>query len=199
MKSILHTTLRNYSKFPIDIVWENAQDLEHVAYLHAHTNQSFKLLHIDKESGSSFEYDMMIYRTVRRFFFFTFHTFGFRKIISRYNIHQMEYIPLFGMTTALNSLLISTGNPETPTMLLDEVVMELPGALSFLRNYFTKALKRHTAIQCGEDESFRERRDLLKTKGIKLPFSLFNDSHWNELCGKFKETLSKGGPLVVAR
>jgi hypothetical protein len=33
--------LRNRSHYPIDIVWENAQDLEHVPYLHRATNSAF--------------------------------------------------------------------------------------------------------------------------------------------------------------
>jgi hypothetical protein len=187
MKATLHTTVRNYSRFPIDIVWENAKDLEHVAFLHAKTNKAFYLLHVGKEPGSNFEYDIMIYRTVRRFFFLTFHTFGFRKIVSQYQIPQMEYVPLLGMTTALNSMLISTTNHETPTLLLDEIVMEVPRHLRFLKNYLVKALQRHTAIQCREDEPFRERRALLKAKDIKLPFSIFSESQWTELCGQFKE------------
>jgi hypothetical protein len=182
--------IKNRSRFPIDIVWENAQDLEHVAFLHSRTNKEFHLLYAGKGKDSAFEYDIMIYRAKRRLlYFFSFQSFGFRKIIADYNIRQVEYIPLFGTTSSLNSLLFKTDDPEYPTLMLDEVVMEVPWVLVLLKGLVIRLLRRHTRIQCSEDEPFRERRALLRLKGIKLPYRIFNESAWERLCLKFEEQL----------
>ncbi len=188
-KSQLHTEVRNYSRYSIDLVWDNAKDLEHVAYLHSNTNKEFKLLYVGQDPTGKHEYDVMIYRTKRRFYFLNFETFGFRRIMSKYQIHQLEYIPLLGITTALNSLLYRTNESEHPTLMLDEVIMEMPMFLAPLKGYFAHALKRHTTIQCSEDEPFRARRLQLKEKNIFFPFSIFNKSQWSELTSQFSASL----------
>ena len=186
----IHTVIKNYSRYPRDIVWENAQDIEHVSCLHSRTNKSFDLLYAGKESGSRYQYDTLIYKTTRRVYFLTIHTFGFRRILSDYHIQQIEHIPLLGVTSALNSLLRETENSEYPTMLLDEVVMEVPPIMAWFKKYIIKSLQRHTAIQCQEDETFRERRFLLQQKEIKLPFRIFNQSTYSLLCAQFRESIS---------
>jgi len=186
----IRTVIQNRSRFPIDIVWENAQDLEHVAFLHSSTNKEFHLLYAGKEKESAYEYDILVYRAKRRlFYFFSFQSFGFRRIVAEYNIHQVECIPLFSTISSLNSLLLKSDDPEYPTLMVDEVVMEVPWFFVFLKTWIIRSLHRHARIQCSEDEPFRERRALLQRKGINLPFRIFNESAWDRLCGKFEERL----------
>lgn len=189
MKSKFSAQIKNYSRYSIDLVWENAKDLEHVAYLHSRTNKQFHLLFAGKFSENEQEYDVLVYRTRRRFHFLTFETFGFRKIIANHNIHQLEYIPLLGITSCLNSLLFPTGNEELPTLMLDEVVWEVPAWMTPFKNYLIGALKRHTKLQCAEDEPFRARRRDLAERSIKLPFSIFNTSKLTELSQHFRASL----------
>lgn len=182
--------IKNLSRYPIESVWENAKDLEHVAYLHARTNHSFHLLYQGKLTERGHEYDVMVYRTRRKFHFLTFETFGFRKIISEHNIHQLEYIPWLGITSCLNSLLFKNNDPKFPTVMVDEVVWEMPKIFAPLKNYFISALRRHTKLQCEEDEPFRARRCELRERGIKLPFSVFSIAKLDELSRLF--TLKTG-------
>lgn len=189
MKTKFSAQIKNYSRYSIDLVWENAKDLEHVAYLHSRTNKAFHLLFVGKFSENDHEYDVMVYRTRRKFRFLTFETFGFRKISATYNIHQMEYIPLLGITSCLNSLLYKTNDQAHPTLMLDEVVWEIPVWLSPLKNYFINALKRHTKLQCEEDEPFRERRKELKERSIKMPLSIFNLSKLEEMSALFRASI----------
>lgn len=187
MKTIsIRIVLKNYSKFPIDTVWENAKDLEHVGFLHSNTNAFFQLLHVEKSKDSPHEYDTMVYRTVRKLKFLRFNGSGFRKIISEFNIRQVEYVPFLKIYTCLNSLLFVNPNPNYPTVMVDEVVLIVPWYLGFLSEFFRKSLLRHTRIQCLEDEPFRARRTLLKSKGIKLPFSLFNQTFLEEIAPQFQ-------------
>lgn len=190
MKTHFRAEIRNYSRYPIDLVWENAKDLEHVAFLHSRTNKEFHLLFAGKLSEREHEYDMLVYRTRRRFHFLSFETFGFRKIVDRYNIHQLEYIPLLGITSSLNSLLFKNESAEFPTVMVDEVVWEVPKIYAPLKNYLIGALRRHTKIQCQEDEPFRARRQELEQRGIRLPLSIFNRSKLDELSGLFQLSLS---------
>ena len=189
--TLLKTRIKNLSRYSIDIVWENAKDLEHIAYLHGKTNKFFQLMYVGSDPIGPQEYDVLIYRSVRKLFFLRINTFGFRRIISEYNIHQVEYIPLLGVTSALNSLLFRGGDSEFPTVMVDEVVMEMPTWMGFLKPYFKRAVKRHAAIQCQEDETFRERRQVLKKRGINLPFSLFNKSQSDKITKNFTDQLSQ--------
>lgn len=187
MKKIsFRTVVENKSRYEIDLVWENAKDLEHVGFLHRNTNAAFKLMAVEKQKYSTHEYDQMFYRTTRKMFFFRFQTTGYRKIIQKYNLQQIEYIPLFGITTCLNSLLFPSADKAFPTRMVDEVVMEIPWVLKPLVAYFRKALKRHTAIQCQEDEPFRARRKLLHERGIVFPFSIFNEPQFKTLAQQFE-------------
>ena len=186
---IIRAVVRNLSRYPIDAVWENAQDLEHVTILHPETNKSFTLLHAEKHKDSSNTYDVLVYRATRKVYFMTLGTFGFRRIVKKYQINQVEYLPILGVTTALNSLLVKTGDPAHPTLLLDEVLLDVPALLYPLRGRIIASLQRHAAIQCRQDEPFRQRRELLREKGIDLPFRLFNESVFSELTSRFQETL----------
>jgi hypothetical protein len=181
----IRTEIKNYSRFDIDLVWENAQDIEHLAFLHSATNDQFHLLHSSRQENSRFAYDVLIYRAVRKFFFFKFNAFGFRMILKDYQIQQVEYIPALHITQALNSLLRQNQDKEFPTEMLDEVVMEVPPIFFWLKRRLIAALKRHTAIQCAQDEPFRQRRKELKERKINIPFSLFNESAFLRLTRQF--------------
>jgi len=187
----IQTTIRNYSRYPIQIVWENAQDLEHVAYLHSRTNRFFEMLYAGNESGSKYEYDVLVYRTVRKFYFPGISTFGLRRIVGEHNIYQIEHIPLLGMTTALNSMLVPNSDPEFPTIMVDEVVIEIPRWMSFMKSFLLKTMHRHAGIQFSEDEPFRERRQILQRRKISLPFSLFNRTRFDQLTEKFKVKINE--------
>lgn len=190
MKTIvIRTVVENKSRYGIDFVWENAQDLEHVAYLHGNTNSSFELLHVEKVPTSPWQYKVMVYRGVRKLFFLRFQAFGFRTIISDNNLHQVEHIPLLRIRSALNSMLVATGDPEFPTLMRDEVVMEVPWYMAPLKNYLQRALKRHASIQCQEDEPFRARRTELKRRGVNLPYRIFFESTYERLTARFQEKL----------
>lgn len=186
-KCIIHIKVENKSRHSVETVWENAKDLEHVGYLHSRTNKFFQLMHVEMNKAAPLEYTLMIFRTLRRFHFLSFDTFGFRKIMAPYNLYQLEYIPLLRTTIALNSIVKPSSDPEFPTILLDEVIMEVPKIMGGLKTYFTNALKRHTAIQCSEDEPYRERRTLLKQKRLSFPFSVLNLGQWADLTSHFTE------------
>lgn len=191
MTKLIRTEIRNHSRFPIEIVWENAKDLEHVAYLHGKTNQSFQLMHVESVEGSQHEYSLLVYRCVRKLGPLRFNSFGFRKIVSEHNIYQLEYTPLLGITTALNSLLFRSQDATHPTLMLDEVVMKVPWFFAPLETYLKKAMHEHANIQCSEDEPFRARRKVLQERGVRLPFSIFNESEWKSLTALFQVRLDQ--------
>jgi hypothetical protein len=187
---LIHTVLRNYSRYPRDVVWENAQDLEHVNFLHRNTNADFRLIAVTRDKESPYEYDSMVYEATRKVKFFRLRAFGFRRIVRDYNIHQIEHLPVLGVRSALNSLLLESGDPAKPTLMMDEVVMEVPRALSWLKGYILRSLARHAATQCEEDEPFRERRVQLREHGINLPFRLFSEPLESVLTRHFTQDLN---------
>lgn len=191
---ILHTVVKNYSRYPIDTVWENAQDLEHVSVLHPDTNETFTLLFAAPDPGSSHAYDTLIYTATRKllFGFARLRTFGFRRIIRRYNLHQVEFIPRLGVYSALNSLVFPSDREGYQTMLFDEVVMDVPRPFLFMEKQITESLQRHTRIQCEQDEAFRARRVELAARGIDLPLSVFNRSAFQRLTEQFKYSVERG-------
>jgi hypothetical protein len=184
---ILHTVVKNRSKYPIDFVWENAKDLEHVAVLHSKTNADFGLLYVGPQKNNEHEYDVMNYRSSRKLFCFRFQACGFRRIVRKHQLHQIEYIPLLRLTVILNSVVRESNDPDFPTDMIDEVIIRGPKIFLPLREWMKKSLRRHTAIQCQEDEPFRERRKLLKDKNINLPFRIFSQSVLDEASKKFNE------------
>jgi hypothetical protein len=183
---------RNYSRYARGIVWENAQDLEHVTYLHRRTNAAFRILGVTKIPGSAFEYDTFAYESTRKVLsLFRVKSFGFRRIVRPYQMHQTETIPIFGVTSALNSLLLETGDPARPTLLLDEVVVTVRGPLQWFEGFLRKSLQRHAAIQCAEDEPFRERRTQIAERGIKLPYTLLREPVETTLTSQFVHSLDE--------
>ncbi len=170
-------TLRNYSAWPIDIVWENAVDLEHVAFLHRDTNYGFELLDVRPDPRGRFLYDSMTFIAKRKLLgIVPSVNFGHRWIADMYEIWQIDQNPLLGITTCLRSTL--EPNPQDPakTDMVDYVTITAPGLLKPFRRLLEAALRRHTRIQCQQDESFRARRAELRARGINLPPSLFNAS-----------------------
>ena len=177
---IFKVVLRNRSRFPIDIVWENARDLEHVAVLHRRTNVSFQMIDFDPDPTGGHPYLAMTFRVRRRLLgFLQTSNFGRRRIAGDYEIHQIDFNPLFGVTTFLRSRLERCEDNPGETWMIDEVRIRMPRWLSPLRGLFESALRRHTRIQCAEDEPFRERRVELARRGIRLPLSLLNAPLWN--------------------
>jgi hypothetical protein len=186
---IIRTICRNYSSYPRDVVWDNAQDLEHVPFLHQSTNAWFRMLGVTRAADSEFEYDTMMYEARRKVKFLRISTFGFRRIVRKFNLHQLEYIPLLRVTSALNSLLFETGDAQRPTLLLDEVIMDVPRWMMPLRGMLQRSLQRHAATQCGEDEPFRQRLVELQGRGIKMPYRLFAEATESQLTSLFQMNL----------
>lgn len=193
MKNLIQFRVQNSSQFDIDTVWENAKDLEHVATLHKKTNFDFELLYLAKESEAH-EYDVLFYRSRRKFFFLSFQACGFRKILSKYHLEQIEYIPMLRLTVCLNSLLEKSSSPtieNIKTLLIDEVVIKGPWWIKLLKPMMHKSLQRHTRIQCLEDESFRARRSELKDRGLKFPFSIFAESTMSQVRKSFQNQVNE--------
>jgi hypothetical protein len=108
-------------------------------------------------------------------------SFGIRRIAGEREIWQMERNPLLRVQTRLRSTLERNGaNPEH-TDLVDYVRVTVPAAARPLEARLVAALRRHTRIQCEQDESFRARRVELRERGIDLPLSLFNRPAWEEV------------------
>lgn len=173
------TEIRNVSAWPIEIVWENAQDLEHVATLHRTTNYGFEILEMRPGRDGQSPYESMTFMVKRRLFgVLPIVNFGVRRIVAFGEIRQVDVNPTFGVTTALWSSL--ERHPEDPsrTILVDRLEISMPRLLRPFVGVFEAALKRHTRRQCAEDETFRARRHELRERGIHLPFSLLNPSLW---------------------
>jgi hypothetical protein len=181
----LKTIIRNKSAWPIDVVWENAQDLEHVATLHGRTNYSFQLLDVRRSKDARLPYESLIFAATRRMFgLLPVTSFGFRRIVGEHEIWQMDVSPLLRLTTALRSTL--ERDPEDPekTILVDYVTITVPSALKPLGGLIVKALERHTRLQCEEDETFRARRVELKKRGINLRPSILATPAWERDFGR---------------
>lgn len=169
----------NESNYSMDLVWENAQDMEHVGTLHGNTNIDFKIMNVEKSKDKSFLYDQLSYIAVRKFLgFIPIQSFGYRKILSKYKLIQAEFSPLLN----INTKLISTVQPHktrNKCWMIDYVEVSVPWYGLVLKNFIIKAIKRHAKIQCIEDETFRERRKILSKKKINLRLALFNTPEMN--------------------
>lgn len=164
----------NRSAYPAEIVWENAQDLEHVAVLHRRTNRWFELLEAAPATGADRLYDALRFRVGRRLLGLVPVTSrGGRRIVGPRTIEQEEESPALGVRTRLLSSL--EADPERPggTLLVDEVEVSVPFWLAPLAPVLAAALRRHARIQCEEDEPYRARRMELRRRGIDLPLSFF--------------------------
>jgi hypothetical protein len=178
MKTItLQHTTENKSQYERDLVWENAQDLEHVEYLHNKTNYAFTLMSYEIDPDKEYAYSSLVFMVKRKIFrILPITTFGYRKIKCKYEIIQLEYSPFLGLTSILHSTLVQDPENNAKTLLIDHVTMNIPIILRPLTWLIPKMLDRHTRIQSAEDESFRERRLELQQRNIKLPLSIFNKS-----------------------
>ena len=163
-------------------MWENAQDLEHVASLHRRTNIAFQLLDVQPSSDPHALYSSMIFLVKRKLFgLVPVVTFGFRRIVGRFELWQIDINPVFGVTTALRSRLLPDETDPARTVLVDELEITMPRILRPFRRAFEAALRRHTRLQCAEDETFRARRVELRNRGIHLPPSILNRSTWQRM------------------
>ena len=183
----IKTTLRNKSAWPIDVVWENAQDLEHVATLHGRTNYSFQLLDVRRSSDPRLPYESLVYTATRRMFgFLPVSAFGFRRIVPdrEREIWQMDVSPLLRVSTALRSTLERDPDDPERTILVDYVTITVPSIFRPFEKMLVEMLRRHTRLQCEEDESFRERRVELKKRGIHLRPSILATPAWERDFGR---------------
>jgi hypothetical protein len=173
------TEIRNVSAWPLEIVWENAQDLEHVATLHRRTNSAFELLDVEPSPDGKSPYVAMTFMVKRKLFgVVPIVSFGFRRIVGPGEIRQIDMNPTLGLTTALWSSLEHHPDDPQKTILVDRLEITMPWILRPFAGLFDRALRRHTRLQCLEDETFRARRYELRERGIDLPLSILNRSRW---------------------
>jgi hypothetical protein len=183
--------IANESAWPIDIVWENAQDLEHVATLHRGTNDAFEILEI-RPGRDGQPYESMTFLVKRRLFgVLPVVTFGVRRIVGFGEIRQVDLTPTFGVSTALWSSLERHPDDPSRTILRDRIEISVPRLLRPFVGVFEAALRRHTRRQCEEDETFRARRHELRERGIHLPYSLLGRPLWERT---FRATDAGGTP-----
>src|SRR5262249_42864766 len=143
------------------------------------------------DPGSTNVYDTLIYTATRKllFGFARLQTFGFRRIIRKYNIHQVEYLPHLDVTSALNSLVFPSDQAGYQTLLFDEIVMEVPRPFMFMQKHVERSLQRHAGTQCAQDEPFRERRVELARRGVNTPLSFFSESVFDRLTAQFRHSV----------
>jgi len=188
-------TIRNPSAWPTDIVWENAQDLEHVGTLHRRTNYAFELLDVRPSRDGTALYESLIFMVRRRLLgLIPIVTFGFRRVVGPGEIWQIEVSPLLGITTALRSTLERNGADPSRTDLVDSMEVSMPRILRPLRGFLEAALRRHARLQCGEDETVRARRHELRARGINLPASILNEPLWEKAFGRGGAPATAGAP-----
>ena len=179
-------TITNKSQYPIDFVWENAQDMEHIAFLHRHTNYSFSILNLEPDLSNKFLYQSLSYLVKRKMLsFLPLTTFGHRKIISKFELWQVEYCPFLGIYTFLRSTLKTNSLNPNHTDMIDYVQIFVPPAYKFLGPIFTWSLKRHAKKQCQEDEPFRMRRKELHERNLNIPPSVLNKTIWEKATENF--------------
>jgi len=170
-------TSTNASDYSMDLVWENAQDMEHVGTLHSNTNIAFELISVEKSDDKTFLYKQLAYSATRKVFgFIPMKTFGYRKIIKKFYLVQVEFNPLLNIRTELLSTIQPHPHDEQKCIMVDHVDINAPWWLMPLRKIMSKAILRHAKTQCDEDEDFRARRKVLLDKKINIPPSLFNES-----------------------
>jgi hypothetical protein len=186
------TEIRNVSAWPIEIVWENAQDLEHVAILHRRTNYGFELLDVTPARHGWAPYESMIFMVKRKLFgVVPIVNFGFRRIVGPREIWQVDINPTFNVTTALWSTLERHPADPARTVLVDRLEITGPRIMRPFVRLFERALRRHTRMQCLEDESFRARRFELRQRGIDLPPSILNQSFWERTFGRTDDVAAR--------
>ena len=183
--------IRNVSAWPIEIVWENAQDLEHVAILHRRTNYGFELLDVQHARDGWAPYESMIFMVKRRLFgIIPIVNFGFRRIVGPHEIWQVDVNPTFDVSSALRSTFEPHPADPGKTVLVDRLEITGPRVMRPFVRFFKAALRRHTRLQCLEDESFRARRFELRERGINPPPSILNQSLWERTFGRTGDDVS---------
>jgi hypothetical protein len=176
---ILETSIINESQYSRDVVWENAQDLEHVATLHPKTNYKFKFLDYSSplDKSSDFSYSNMAFITTRKILgFIPVNSVGIRKIDEKYRIKQFEYNSFLRLYTVLDSKIVINNDDIHGCKLVDEVRIFGPKIFKLIKYFISKELVSHASRQCVEDETFRKRRSELIGRQIHLPYRFLDKS-----------------------
>ena len=140
------------------------------------------MLYAEPDPTGRHPYQSMVFMVRRKMLgFLPVTSFGVRRIAGEREIWQMERNPLLRVETRLRSTLERNRDNREYTDLVDYVRVTVPSALRPFETLLAAALRRHTRIQCDQDESFRARRLELRERGIDLPFSLFNGPAWDEI------------------
>lgn len=169
----------NESSYSREIVWENAQDVEHVATLHTNTNFWFRILSYtsDFEKPIGSQYDYLSFLAKRKVAgFIKIGSVGARRLVEKYKIQQLEISPLLQLYTVLHSTIEPNPNDKNGSLLRDRVLVYGPTLFKPLQQLMKKEIIHHAKQQCVEDETFRARRVELQARGIKIPFRLLDKS-----------------------
>ena len=188
MKNKFNLKISNESNYDADIVWENAQDLEHINFLHKNTNFDYQTLYAKPSKNKDFAYDLLFFKSIRKLAkFLPITSFGFRKIIKKYEIWQTEWSPLIKTRVSLKSTIEPVGKKYKKTQLIDYIQVEAPYITKLIKNRMISELENHARIQCLEDEDFRMRRQNLKNRGINQPLRFFNEPEWEKIFENFEK------------
>jgi hypothetical protein len=176
---IVSSNMSNYSP---ELVWENAQDMEHVGTLHSNTNEAFRIINLSRLKNSEFLYEQLSYSATRKLMgFLPMNTFGYRKILKKFHLLQVEYNPLLNMKTQLISTIEPHKDDPKKSWMIDYVTVSVPFFLLPAKKIIISALKNHAKTQCLEDEEFRQRRLELLDRKIHLPLSIFDETLMDEI------------------
>jgi len=182
----IRCTITNRSDYPIDFVWENAQDMEHIGFLHRNTNFDFSIVDLEPDLSNKFLYQSLSYLVKRKMLgFLPLNTFGHRKIISKYELWQVEYCPFLGISTFLRSTLKANSKNPDHTDMIDYVEIFTPSIYKYFGPIFTWSLKRHARKQCLEDEPFRMRRKELYDRNLNIPPSILQKTIWEKVTNNY--------------
>jgi hypothetical protein len=176
---IVSIELRNESQYSQEIVWENAQDVEHVATLHPTTNEWFRIFHHTRNSSRQIgsQYDDLVFLSRRRLAkIFKVSSVGVRKLVSKYNIQQVEYSPQLRIYTVLDSKIEEHPTDPDGSILHDSVRVYGPRWYRLVSSRIRKELVFHAKQQCIEDETFRSRRFELTQRNVNFPYRLLDSS-----------------------
>lgn len=171
---------KNQSDYSRDVVWENAQDLEHLPTLHRTTNSRIQLLHYVKSDGPGDAYDDLVFRAKRRFGFLSFHSIGIRRIVDRYKLVQIENFPSLGIYYKLSSVVEVDPSDGRKSILSDDVEVFWFGFCKVFSRFLNQRIQYHAKQQNLEDETFRERRTDLRSRDLNIPFTILNKTLFEE-------------------
>ena len=134
---------KNQSDYSRDVVWENAQDLEHLPTLHRTTNSRIQLLHYVKSDGLGDAYDDLVFRAKRRFGFLSFHSIGIRRIVDRYKLVQIENFPSLGIYYKLSSVVEVDPRDSRKSILSDDVEVFWFGFCKVFSRFLNQRIQYH--------------------------------------------------------